>query len=101
MTLADVIDNTSQGLTNRNLVLQYWPFNCIVITIVNNDHRTFIVQATGHKVFMKLTYISLIFGDPQRILHPQLRPHTIHLFNIILYYYYGKNYLYFQVNRQD
>jgi hypothetical protein len=31
-----------------------------------------------------LTYISLSVGDPQEILDQQLRPHQIHLLNIII-----------------
>ncbi len=32
---------------NRNLVLKYWSSDRSVITIVNYDYNTFIVQATG------------------------------------------------------
>jgi len=33
---------------DHNLVLLYWPYKLTVITIINYDHKTFIVQATDH-----------------------------------------------------
>jgi hypothetical protein len=42
-----------------------------------------VASCAGRKVLMLLTYISQIDDDPQWILDQQLRPHPIHLLNII------------------
>ncbi len=44
-----------------------------------------VVVHSGHEVLIEIdNYISLIVGDPLGILDQQLRPHPIHLLNIII-----------------